>query len=66
MKYLERFASHFDLNPFIKFNTEVIEVAPKHCQSSFLDGTAWNITTKNLQTGAEAIEHFDAVLVCNG
>ena len=66
LKYLQRFSDHFKLNDYIKLNTEVVEVAPKPCPSNFLDGTLWEVTTRNQHTGNQFKRQFDAVLVCNG
>ena len=66
LKYLESFVNHFDLKKYINFNTEVVEVVPKPDSSSLLDGTAWEVTTKNLLTSTERKERFDAVIICNG
>lgn len=64
LKYLEDFADHFELKPYIRLSTEVKKVTPIKKKSS--DSTVWEVTTKNMLSGEETTDQFDAVLVCNG
>ncbi len=65
LKYLERFMHHYKLEQYIQFNTEVTNVSPNP-QPSCLGTSAWDIITRNVQTGQESTSTCDAVVVCNG
>ena len=55
--YFKSYATHFNLYPFIKFNTLV-----KKCELS--EGGKWRVTTE--KDHVEDCEMFDALAVCNG
>lgn len=55
--YFQAYAKHFNLYPFIQFNTLV-----KHCAR--LDENLWEITIE--KNGEEAKEIFTDLVVCNG
>lgn len=64
MEYIESYARKFNVNAHVKFRQEVLEAKPCH-----LDDEAnfeWQVTVRNLETGAVDTEHFDAVYVCTG
>ncbi|MGH9607174.1 MAG: flavin-containing monooxygenase [Terracidiphilus sp.] len=52
--YLERFAARFELERFIRFNTQVVAVVPDPAQG-------WRVETEGNEP-----EYFDAVCICNG
>ncbi|KAM0330842.1 hypothetical protein ACHAQA_003797 [Verticillium albo-atrum] len=58
--YLEDYATHFDLNRHIVFNTAV--------QSAQRDESdkGWLVATKNLQTGQEEVRRFDRLVLATG
>lgn len=56
-RYFQAYAKHFDLYPFIEFETEV-----KHCKR--INEAQWNISI--LQNGKERLEKFTDLVVCNG
>ncbi|KAK6185960.1 hypothetical protein SNE40_008086 [Patella caerulea] len=63
LKYLEDYAEHFDLYPFIKFRTHVVQLLPKKCESKL----SWEITYNTLSdVNKSQTDQFDAVIVCNG
>ena len=64
LKYLENFMHHYELEPYIQFNTKVTKIVPNR-QPSCL-GTAWDVTAQNLETGQAVTNTYDAVVVCNG
>ncbi len=64
LKYLEDYTEHFGLRPYIRLNTEVIKIVPR--PSSIVDGTVWQVTTKNVCTGEMDTMQYNAVFVCNG
>jgi hypothetical protein len=53
LHYLQRMATHFDLHRHIRFNTQVVSVAPLT--------TGWSVVTEG-----QVPENFDAVCVCSG
>jgi len=57
-EYIETFASHFDLNRLIKFNTSVLEAKPL--------ARGWLVTFAPRAGGAAATEAFDFVVVATG
>lgn len=63
LEYMNMYADHFELEKYIHFNTEVVEVV----QSDNFETTGqWSLQTRNLTTGEVVAELFDAVLVCSG
>lgn len=54
LHYLQRFAAHFELQRYIRFNTQVVSVTPA-------SSGGWMI-----ERAGEAPEFFDAVCVCSG
>ncbi|XP_043221853.1 flavin-containing monooxygenase FMO GS-OX-like 2 [Amphibalanus amphitrite] len=63
LDYLRSYASEFNLERFISFETRVEQVTPLSVGDP---RSGWSITTRNLTTGAVENRHFDALLVCNG
>ena len=55
--YFKSYAQHFNLYPYIQFNTLV-----KNCELT--DDGSWMVITEN--DGQQQIEVFDALAVCNG
>ncbi|XP_005103654.1 flavin-containing monooxygenase FMO GS-OX-like 4 [Aplysia californica] len=65
-KYLEDYATHFDLWKDIKFHTKVDYIRPVSDEKSKFQ-TRWEVTTCDVhKLGQKQKEVFDAVLVCNG
>ncbi|XP_078046172.1 uncharacterized protein LOC144474783 isoform X1 [Augochlora pura] len=62
-EYLGDYAKHFNLHPYIKFNTLVKHVKPVTQRNG---QTIWMITYEDLLTKAETTKTFDTVVVCNG
>ncbi|CAI2368198.1 unnamed protein product [Moneuplotes crassus] len=59
LEYLQDYSANFDLERFIEFETQVIEV------TKTTDGPKdWTVKVKN--NGETKEEHFDYVIVCNG
>nr|GEU54440.1 flavin-containing monooxygenase FMO GS-OX5-like [Tanacetum cinerariifolium] len=59
LKFLEDFATTFDLTKLIRFNTEVIRVEP--AESGMTE-----FVVESKAGGLNLVEVFDAVVVCNG
>nr|XP_043621947.1 flavin-containing monooxygenase FMO GS-OX5-like isoform X1 [Erigeron canadensis] len=59
LKYLEDFASHFELNELIRFNTVVTRV-------EVVDSTVMKFEVESKTDGVNSVEVFDAVVICNG
>ncbi|XP_071521970.1 LOW QUALITY PROTEIN: uncharacterized protein [Panulirus ornatus] len=63
LKYLEDYAHHYDLLPWILFGHHVDEVYPVMKK----DGPpAWAVTVTNLASGMSSTTTCDALLICNG
>ena len=63
LSYLHSYASNFDLEKHISYNTDVTLVEP----TADYDTTGrWKVGVKNNKTGEVKTSTFDAVLVCNG
>jgi len=58
-KYLDDFVDHFGFRSRIQFRTEVTSVRPAA-------GGDWDVTVRQLATGAERTERYSSVLVANG
>lgn len=58
-KYLEDYASHFDLNHSIRLNTEVLSAEPNG-----EDG--WRLVVRDTRIGATTEHEVDSVIVANG
>ncbi|KAK6186979.1 hypothetical protein SNE40_006233 [Patella caerulea] len=66
LKYLNNYTEHFNLKPFIQFNTRVVMVKPRHIGQG-LWGTKWDVEVQPLhEPAATTTKEFDAVIVCNG
>ena len=78
LEYLQSYASHYKLYPFIRFGMLVDQVEPvtttkasvnmedqSNCRG-FEDSVKWRVTTQDVETGVKTCEIYDAVLVCNG
>lgn len=63
LKYLEDYAQHFNLLPYIKFGHRVEEVSPAR---ELDQGTGWAVTVKDLSTGHIHTTTCHALLICNG
>jgi len=67
LRYFRMYADHFGLIQYIRFQTEVVEVARV---ADFASTGRWKVSWR--QQGDDDVEHqtktelFDAVLVCNG
>lgn len=57
IEYLQKYASHFDIEKYIEFDTAVVEVARA-------DSDKWAVTTT--RDNASKQQLFDYVVVCNG
>ncbi len=57
LRYLDDYADHFGVRPLIRFQTEVVNVAPAG------DGR-WTVESRSAEGGRTEV--FDAVLVCSG
>ncbi|BFZ05640.1 hypothetical protein BsWGS_08679 [Bradybaena similaris] len=62
-EYFKMYASHFGLEKYIQYHTEVLHV--RRAQNFDVSGQ-WEVVHRNKQTGAESEEVYDAVLVCTG
>ena len=65
-KYLEDYASHYNLEQYIRFETKVLSVKsiPDTGCANPID-TRWNVQYRQLGCQVEE-EVFNAVVVCNG
>ncbi|XP_008549159.1 uncharacterized protein LOC103572356 [Microplitis demolitor] len=61
-QYLQDYTQHFNLYPYIKFNTLVEHVEPVTSDGQ----TTWLITYKNMTTQEQTTKTFDVVVLCNG
>jgi len=62
LEYLRMYADYFQLDQFIRFETEVVSVEP-HSDG----GGRWSVTTRKIKDpSSTSTELFDAVLVCVG
>ncbi|KAK6789948.1 hypothetical protein RDI58_013748 [Solanum bulbocastanum] len=59
LKFLNEFAKDFAINELIRFNTEVVRVAPVES-----GGNRWIVESKSEELSSEDV--FDSVVICNG
>ncbi|WMV31011.1 hypothetical protein MTR67_024396 [Solanum verrucosum] len=59
LKFLNEFAKDFGINELIRFNTEVVRVAPVE-----FGGNRWVVESKSEELSSEEV--FDSVVICNG
>lgn len=62
-EYLTSYAKHFNLYPYIKFNTLVKHVEPETTRNGQM---LWTVTYESLETKVQVTKTFDAVVLCNG
>ena len=71
-KYLENYTNHFNLESYIRFGTEVVEVKPvkQNEIKSDIGGKSrqerWLVTSKNHDAGTTETDEFVGVVVSNG
>uniref|UniRef100_A0A4P6D8U9 Flavin-containing monooxygenase n=2 Tax=Rhodnius prolixus TaxID=13249 RepID=A0A4P6D8U9_RHOPR len=58
LQYLNDYADHFNIHPFVKLRHHVKKISPM--------GTQWKIEVIELEANREHTYMFDAVIVCNG
>uniref|UniRef100_A0A0A9Z036 Flavin-containing monooxygenase n=1 Tax=Lygus hesperus TaxID=30085 RepID=A0A0A9Z036_LYGHE len=58
LSFLEKYAEHFNLKQYVKFEHHVKLVEPK--------GNQWEVTVVDLPKNEEKVYIFDAIMVCNG
>lgn len=63
LKYLEDYADHFKLHPYIKLGHHVENVAVVESDEG---PPSWAVTVKDLSTGVVSTVTCDALLICNG
>ena len=62
LEYLRMYADHFQLEQYIRFETEVVSVEQQQD-----GGGRWSVTSRKMkESGDTATETFDAVMVCSG
>ena len=61
--YLNSYASHFGLLPYIRFRMSVMSVEAVQ-PNEF--NTSWKVKVKQLESGMEQEDVYDSVMVCNG
>ena len=79
LQYLQSYAVHFELHQYIKFNCYVENIRPisltrahptRVAETSgcnkFMDTVKWEVVYRNLCSGSETVEDYDAVVVCKG
>ncbi|XP_049366513.1 flavin-containing monooxygenase FMO GS-OX5-like [Solanum verrucosum] len=59
LKFLNEFAKDFGINELIRFNTEVVRVAPVEFGEN-----GWVVESKSEELSSEEV--FDSVVICNG
>ncbi|XP_063589734.1 uncharacterized protein LOC134766738 [Penaeus indicus] len=63
LKYLEDYADHFNLHPYIKLGHNVENVAVLESDEG---PPSWAVTVKDLSTDVVSTVTCDALLICNG
>ena len=64
LKYLENYATHFDLYKDIQFNSAVRSVRPLMGVNNRMP--RWEVVATDLDTQESQVRLFEAVIVCNG
>ena len=64
LKYLEDYASHFDLYRYIQFNSSISSVRPLVGKDS--QKPLWEVVVTDADTKESQVLLFDAVIVCSG
>lgn len=63
LAYLRLYAHRFNLGPHVQLQHEVVSI--RKCED-FAESGRWSVLVKDLKTGQELTEVFDAVMVCSG
>ena len=63
LQYFRLFAKHFNMEKYIRFNTEVTSVSR---MEDFKQTGKWNLDVCDKATGKTTKETYDAVLICTG
>ncbi|GFR83877.1 dimethylaniline monooxygenase [N-oxide-forming] [Elysia marginata] len=63
VEYFHLYANHFGLKQHIHYNTVVVSVSKTDNHNST---GRWNVRHRDVSTGLECTEVFDAVMACNG
>ena len=64
LKYLEDYASHFDLYKYIQFNSIISSVRPLIAKDS--QKPPWEVVVTDADTKESQVLLFNAVIVCSG
>ena len=64
LKYLEDYASHFDLYKYIQFNSSSSSVRPLIEKDNHK--LLWEVVVTDTNTKESQVHLFNAVIVCNG
>ena len=64
LKYLEDYASHFDLYKYIQFNSSISSVRPLIEKDNHK--LLWEVVVTDTNTKESQVHLFNAVIVCNG
>ena len=64
LKYLEDYASHFDLYKYIQFNSIISSVRPLIGKDS--QKPLWEVVVTDADTKESQVLLFNAVIVCSG
>ena len=64
LKYLEDYASHFDLYKYIQFNSSISSVRPLIEKDNHK--LLWEVVVTDTNTKESQVHQFNAVIVCNG
>ncbi|KAK7870403.1 hypothetical protein R5R35_003739 [Gryllus longicercus] len=67
LKLIDDYATHYNVKQHIKFHRRVLRVHPRGGEGGDGgEGGGWEVTVRDVRTGEDATERFDAVMVCNG
>ena len=66
LKYLEDYASHFDLYKYIQFNSIISSVRPLQLIGEDSCKQQWEVMVTDVDARESRVLLFEAVVVCNG
>eukprot|EP01083_Nonionella_stella_P045105 121263_1 len=70
LEYIKKYADHFSLHPFVKYNHKIVKLVPPSTNSTqalnINELPKWTVYIESILSRSIHVDQFDSVIVCNG